>query len=315
MMALVDVHAHFVPPGYREALRRGGVDRPDGFPYVPDWSPASALALMDELGIEAQLLSISSPGLGFVTGADRLVLAREVNEEGAEIVREYPDRFGLLASLPLPDVDAALDEIDHAGRLGADGFVVLSNYDGIYLGDARFEPVMDELDRRGAVVLLHPTSPPGADAVALGLPRPLMEFIFDTTRAVVNLVLSGTLDRHPQLKVIVPHVGSALPSLTDRVSGFAALALAGDLSGDVDVDAALGRLYYDLAGAPFPHGLPGLLGIARADHLLYSSDTPFTPAPAIARATRAIATTDLLDTEQKDGLFAGTARRLFPRLA
>jgi len=314
-MVLVDVHAHFVPPGYREALRRAGVDRPDGFPYVPDWSAASALALMDKLGIESQLLSISSPGLGFVTGDARSVLAREVNEEGAQVVREHPSRFGLLASLPLPDIDAALDEIDHAGQLGADGFVLLSNYDGIYLGDGRLEPVLDELDRRGAVALLHPTSPPGADAVALGLPRPLLEFIFDTTRAVVNLVLSGTLDRHPELKVIVPHVGSALPSLTDRVSGFAALALAGGPAGEVDVDAALRRLYYDLAGAPFPHALPGLLGIARADHLLYSSDTPFTPEPAIARATRAIAKTDLLDAEQKDGLFAGTARQLFPRLA
>jgi 6-methylsalicylate decarboxylase len=312
----VDVHAHFLPRSYREALQRAGIDHPDGFFFVPDWSVSSALELMDRVGIEAALLSISSPGLSFVHGADRSDLARTVNEQGATAVQEQPQRLGLLASLPLPDVDAAQQEIAHASDvLSADGFVVMTNYDGVYLGDKRLEPVMEELDRRGAVVLVHPTSPPGADAVALGLPSPLMEFIFDTTRAVANLTLTGTLERHRRLRVVVPHVGSALPSLADRVSGFAKAGLTHRPSEDVDVDATLARLYYDLAGTPFPHGLRGLLGIAQVEHLLYASDTPFTPANLIERAAGALVDTDLLDEDQKAGLFSDNAAALFPRFA
>jgi 6-methylsalicylate decarboxylase len=312
----VDVHAHFLPRSYRAALERAGIEHPDGFPYVPRWSVASALELMDAVGLEAALLSISSPGLSFAEGPARSALARAVNEEGAAAVEQRPRRFGLLASLPLPDVDAALEEIAHASDvLQADGFILMTNSDGVYLGDARLQPVIDELDRRGAVVLLHPTSPPAADAVALGLPRPLMEFIFDTTRAVANLILTGTLDRCPRLRIIVPHVGSALPSLADRVSGFAKLPFMNRQAADADVNGTLARLYYDLAGTPFPHSLGGLLGIANDEHLLYASDTPFTPAASILRAARAIVDTDLLDAQQKAGLFSGNARALVLRFA
>ena len=134
----VDVHAHFLPRSYREALERAGVEHPDGFPFVPRWSAESALALMDEVGIGTALLSISSPGLSFVNGHERSSLARAVNEDGAAAVRDHSDRFGLFASLPLPDVDAALEEIAHASQaLHADGFVLMTNYDGVYLGDGR----------------------------------------------------------------------------------------------------------------------------------------------------------------------------------
>jgi predicted TIM-barrel fold metal-dependent hydrolase len=124
---------------------------------------------MDEVGIGTALLSISSPGLSFVTGEGCTGLAWAVNEDGADAVRSHPHRLGLLASLPLPDVDAALEEIEHASSvLHADGFVLMTNYDGVYVGDKRLEPVMEELNRRRAVVALHPTSPPGAEAVGLG---------------------------------------------------------------------------------------------------------------------------------------------------
>jgi predicted TIM-barrel fold metal-dependent hydrolase len=181
---------------WREALKRAGIDHPDGFPFVPRWSADSALALMDEVGIGMALLSISSPGLSFVTGNERSSLARAVNEDGAAAVRDHSDRFGLFASLPLPDVDAALEEIAHASQtLHADGFVLMTNYDGVYLGDRRLEPVMEELNRRGAVVALHPTSPPRSEAVALGRPSPLIEFIFDTTRAVPGLLAIASAER------------------------------------------------------------------------------------------------------------------------
>ena len=307
----IDVHAHYLPPSYREALKRAGIDRPDGFPFIPRWSAASAIELMDEIGIGLALLSISSPGLTFAPKSGRAALARMVNEEGAAAVQDRPGRLGLLASLPLPDVDAALQEIEHASpALNADGFVLMSNYDGIYLGDERLEPVMEELDRRHALVALHPTAPPGVDGVALGRPTPLIEFIFETTRAVVNLILTGTLTRHRDLTVIVPHAGSALPPIADRVRGFAKLPVAHKPFAEVDIDAALARLYYDLAGTPLPHGLPGLLRIASPDHLLFGSDTPFTPSPLIQAGVRELVETDVLDDDNKRAMFSENAQSL-----
>jgi predicted TIM-barrel fold metal-dependent hydrolase len=310
----VDVHAHFLPPSYQRALEAAGVDRPDGFPHVPDWSADSAVALMDDVGITSAVLSISSPGVHFLPVAARPPLARQVNEEGAQAVRDRSSRFGLLATLPLPDVDATLAEIEHGcDVLAVDGFVLMSNYDGIYLGDERFAMVMSELDRRGAVVALHPTSPPGSELTSLGRPRPMIEFIFDTTRAVVNLLLTGTLRRHPSIRVIVPHVGSALPTLADRVAGFTqAFRPAG--GEHEDIFAALRSLFFDIAGAPFPNSLAALLRVAATDRILYGSDTPFTPQPIIERSARELLDSDLLDEPTRSAVLRANALTLFSRL-
>lgn len=147
----------------------------------------------------------------------------------------------------------------------------------------------------------------------MGRAYPLIEFIFDTTRTVANLILTGTLERHRNLRVIVPHSGSALPSLVDRIDGFA--KIFHKPFEKIDVYAILARLYYDLAGTPLPHNLAGLVGIAPAEHLLYGSDTPFTPPNSIHGAARALAETELLDEDQKRGMFTDNAQPLFGRLA
>jgi 6-methylsalicylate decarboxylase len=312
-IAAVDMHAHFVPPAYRRALAGAGIDRPDGFPYVPEWSAAAALAAMDGLGIELAVLSVSSPGVDLGPGTDQVRLAREVNYEGADVVRSHPRRFGLLASLPLPDVDAALEEIRRACEdLEADGFVLMTNYRGIYLGDPRFDEVMDELERRHALVALHPTSPPAADAVALGRPRPLLEFPFDTTRAVVNLILNGTLRRRPLIRVLVPHVGAALPVLADRVHAFAA-AFARDGEA-VDVHAELRGMWFDTAGEPLPNALAALLRLAGPERIVYGSDLPFAPLPLVERSAERLLETELLDETTRHALAQGNALALVPRL-
>jgi predicted TIM-barrel fold metal-dependent hydrolase len=305
---IVDVHAHFLPPVYRAALADAGIDRPDGFPYVPGWSADGAIEAMARHGIDAALLSLSSPGVAFAR--DPAGLARAVNEAGAEAVRAHSRSFGLLACLPLPDVDAAAEAIRVAADdLGAEGFVLMTNYDGTYLGDPRFDPVMAELDRRGALTALHPTSPPQADAVSLGKPRPMLEFPFDTTRAVVNLVLSGTLRRFPRIRMIVPHAGAALPVLADRVQGFTRA-----FGEDVDVHSALRGLYYDLAGDPLPHALPALLRLAGHEQVLYGSDTPFNPAAGIAAGIYRLRSTDTLAEDERRAVLGANARRLIPRL-
>ena len=135
-----------------------------------------------------------------------------------------PDGSACFASLPLPDVDAAIAEIAHCcDRLDVDGFTLLTNIGGTYLGDPSFQPVFRELDRRGARLFIHPTSPACWEHTSLGRPRPMLEFLFDTTRAVVDLVLNGTVARHPGIEFIVPHAGATLPMVADRVSVFARL--------------------------------------------------------------------------------------------
>jgi predicted TIM-barrel fold metal-dependent hydrolase len=169
---------------------------------------------------------------------------------------------------------------------------VLTNFNGTYLADAAFEPVLRELDRRHARVLVHPTSPACWDQTSLGRPRPMIEFLFDTTRAIVDLILSGTLARLPDLHLIVPHGGAVLPLLADRVEAFASLLAPG-----VDVLGALGRLDYDLAGYPIPRQLDALLTVTTREHLHYGSDWPFTPEPVVAAAAERIAAIEGLHEE------------------
>ena len=186
-------------------------------------------------------------------------------------------------------MDAAIAEIGHCDdHLGVDGFVLLTNVGGTYVSDPSFAPVFRELDRRGARVLLHPTSPACWEHTSLGRPRPMIEFLFDTTRTVVDLVLNGTLAANPDLRLIVPHAGAVLPLLADRVSAFAPL-----IAPNVDVLGDLGRLHFDLAGYAVPRGLDTLLTLTSPDHLHYGSDWPFTPEPVVAAAAERIDNTGL----------------------
>jgi predicted TIM-barrel fold metal-dependent hydrolase len=276
----IDVHAHYLPDGYRAALVRAGHEQPDGMPWIPEWSAVEHVAAMDRLGIATSLLSISSPGVCLGDGRSVVDLTREVNEDGRRAVTDHPGRFGLLASLPLPDVDAAVAEIAYCcDRLGVQGFVLLTNVGGTYVSDPSFDPVFAELDRRRARVLLHPTSPACWDCTSLDRPRPMLEFLFDTTRTVVDLVLNGTIARHQDLELIIPHVGATLPLVADRVQAFATV-----LAPAVDVVGDLARLHFDLAGYGGSRQLDALLALTTLEHLHYGSDFPFTPEPVAAAA-------------------------------
>jgi 6-methylsalicylate decarboxylase len=274
----VDVHAHFVPHWYAAHASAAGHQLPDGMPTWPTWSAEAHLELMNRSGIDSAVLSISSPGVHFGDDAAARVLARRLNDFGAGVVRDHPGRFGLFASLPLPDIDGALAEISYAfDTLGADGIILETNFHGIYLGDPRLEPVFAELDRRAAVVFVHPTSPVCWQQSALGRPRPMIEFIFDAARAITDLLFAGTLNRHRRVHVIVPHCGGALPVLADPIEGFMQSTRQTD-DGSSDAITQLRRLYYDTAGTPFPRQVSALLNLVETRQLLYGSDYPWTPA-------------------------------------
>ncbi|MFC8370839.1 amidohydrolase family protein [Streptomyces sp. NPDC057239] len=312
----LDVHAHFLTDSYVRRAREAGHELPDGVPAWPTWSAAAHLELMDRCGIGTSMLSISSPGVHFGDDAAARRLAREVNEAGAETVRDHPGRFGLFASLPLPDVDGALEEIAYAyDTLHADGVVLETNTHGTYLGDPDLEPVWAELGRRRAVVFLHPTSPVCWERSALGRPRPMIEFVFDTARTVTDLLMAGTLDRHRDLTVIVPHCGGALPVLADRIDGFMRMFMPEGTEAPGAVEQ-LGRLHYDLAGPALPRQLPALLNLVGSDRLLYGSDHCWTPAAGVEAHVAALDAAPAPDGATGwRALTTANARRILPRTA
>ena len=309
---MIDVHHHFVPDEYREALIRSGNDHPDGMPAIPEWSAQAAVDFLDQVGIEIAFLSISTPGV-LLNGCDAAHLARIVNAAAAELIRNHPGRFGGFATLPLPDVDASLSEVRYAlDELGLDGVVMMTHYGDHYLGDPAMDAVFDELNRRHAVVFMHPTSPLCCEQTALGQPRPIIEFIFDTTRTVMNLISSGTIDRCPDISWIIPHAGAALPVLAQRMDMIRLLAPDTCQATEPFVNY-LRRFHYDLAGPRTDDSLRALLGIAEPTRALYGSDWPFTPTPAVRGMLQSLERTEVLDRAQLDDVRRENARRLLSR--
>lgn len=309
----IDVHFHFLSPEYREKMIDAVGAWPDGFP-VPQWSAEGALTMMDRVGIGTGILSVSSPGVHFGNDAKARSLARSVNEFAALAIGQYRGRFGGFASLPLPDVDGALEEIAYAlDTLKLDGIVTLTNFNGVYLGDKRLAPVFDELNRRGAAVFIHPTSPICWQQSALGYPRPMIEFTFDSTRAVVNLIFSGTTTRCPKVRFIVPHAGGTLPFLARRIAMFGRGPAAGGTV--INTEEHLRRMYYDLAGSPGSNALAPLLEMTERTHILYGSDYVHTPEAVVSAHLNELLNSKLLSTDDFRAIGRDNALALFPQFA
>lgn len=256
---------------------------------------------MDKLNISKSILSISSPGT-HLTRNDHAAardLTRSCNDFMANLTTEHPERLGFWASLPLPDVEGSLKEIARViDTKNANGIAIETNHHGTYLGDRLFDPVFDELNRRHAKVFIHPTTPcakhDGEETVKATplnqFPVPMFEFLFDTARAVINLFLSGTIARCPNITFVIPHAGGTLPTLIERFTSFGhALRLSDtELTSQIVKETLQKQFYFDLAGFPFPSQVKGLLEYVPVDKLLYGSDYPFTPEPAVLGLAKAM---------------------------
>ncbi len=313
----MDVHSHFLTERYVEASTAAGHVHPDGMHDWPTWEASRHIELMGEWGIATSLLSISSPGTHFGDDAASRKLSRHVNDAGAEVRRAHPEQFGHFASLPLPDVDGALAELEYAiDQLGADGVTAESNAHGIYLGDPRYEPLLEELDRRRTPVFVHPTSPPHYEAVSLDRPRPMLEFIFDSTRTVSDLVFNGRLQRYPNIPWIFTHGGGTLPLLTERLELFRnVFGSAADSEPRDPIPRQVARLWFDMAGTPFPYQVPALVAAFGSDRLLYGSDYCWTPAAGTAAQVSSVDAASQPQGGTWRALTTRNAHRLFPRLA
>ena len=294
--------------------------------------------MMAKTNVSKSILSISSPGTHLVPGNDALArrLTRSCNAYAASLKRAHPSKFGFWASLPLPDVPAALEEIEVAHAEGADGFCLLTNFHGHYLGSERFQPVFEKLNQIKATIFIHPTRPCiacgssgaasspqviSATPLASQHPLPMYEFFFDTARAVTNLFLSGTIFRCPDIRLIIPHVGGALPPVLSRFIGFSHVVPGGTLMSDAEVRRVLARqCYFDLAGfclAGDEGGSGQLAALVKGysigyDRFLYGSDFPFTPASAVKNFAVRMkdGLEDLFGEEERRAIYEGNAIKL-----
>ena len=305
----IDVHQHLVPAFYRDLLAKAGIGEAGGR-ALPEWSPEGALELMDLLGTATAILSVSTPGTGFLGDPGEAAdLARRLNDFSASVTADHPGRFGYFATLPMPDAAASAAEAARAlDELHADGVTLLANNQGTYLGVTGQDPLWRTLNERRAVVFVHPAELP-APAVE-GIPPFATDFLLDTTRAAYLLVRNGIVRQYPEIRFILSHAGGFVPYASHRM----AVAIAGDTGrSPLDVLDDFRGFYFDTALSSSPAALPTLLAFARPGHILFGSDWPF--APAAAGQYFANCLDSGLDENGLRAANRTNAEALFPRLA
>jgi 6-methylsalicylate decarboxylase len=273
----IDVHHHIIPPKYVAHLTPQRVFNQSGrMPPAAQWTLEKSLEVMDGSGIATALTSVSAPGTWFGDVQEGRMLSRECNEYAARVARDHPGRFGILASLPLPDVEGSLREIEYAlDVLHADGFVLMTSYDNRWPGEKEFAPVFDELNRRKAVVLFHPTVAPCCMDLMTNIPDATVEFMFDSTRAVTSMLYSGTFSRCADMRFIIPHCGSAVPLLQARISGMWSWNKESQRLVPQGVAHELKKLFYDVALSARPECLDPLLRLVTPKNVVFGSDYPW----------------------------------------
>ena len=311
----IDVHGHIIVPEYMEVLKAHGAELEETFP-LPEWSVERHLAFMDSADIRTAVLTMPAPQPYYGDLEESAKCIRRVNEISAEVKRKYPGRFRFCAALPLPDVDAAIREAIYAlDTLGADGIKLATNSRGQYLGDEALEPLMQVLNERQAVIIIHPHRPtPYAEGIIAATPLAMYEYPAETTRAVVNMLAHNVLVRYPNLKVVVPHCGSFLPLALPRMKSILPAMVKQGYMQPIDWEGNLSRLYYDLAGNPTAEVIRALLTVTSPEHILYGSDYPYLPDAVLNANLQRLKETLAADRELAgcaEGFLWGNAERLF----
>jgi 6-methylsalicylate decarboxylase len=309
----IDVHFHHIPPFYSEAVYEAG--RGPAIGKYPDWTPELALELMARHGIEVALTSLAQPGVGFGTEASAQVLARRCNEYAAELVTRWPRRFGAFATVPMWNLQGALDEIAYCvDKLAFDGVSLFASYGEKFLGDPQFDPLMEMLNQRAAVVFVHPGLHPSSKGLDLPWPAFMMEYLFDTTRAVVNLVFSGAIERFPRVQFILPHAGGLVPYFAWRLSVSPMIDKRLPQLSREQVYSGLAHFWYDNALAPGEQTFGSLDHVARPERIVFGTDYPFANPRVIAEAVKTHES-GFLDERRRAAIDRGNALALFPKYA
>ena len=304
----IDVHHHFAPPSWVTEVK----GRPLLQPANTTWTPAKSIEDMDRGGVAAAIVSITNPGLWFGDKTVTRRLARACNEYGAKLVQDHSTRFGLFASMPLPDVEGTLEEIAYAyDTLKADGVGLFTSYGDTWLGHAAYRPVMEELNRRRAVVHVHPTAANCCRNLeyAPGVGPGSMEYGTDTTRAIIGVAFSGDAVRFPNIRFIWSHAGGTVPFLAGRIEGAAGNAKDRLPNGFM---SELKKFYYDLAGASNPGAVASLLKLVTTSQVLFGTDFP--PGGTSAEYVKALNEMGMFSQSDLRAIDRDNAVRLLPRL-
>lgn len=310
----VDVHHHIVPEFYRRALTDAGHSSPVTGVAFPPWSVEASLAMMQRQHIATAVVSVTVPGVDVGGAGGAAGLARRLNEYMAGLVADHPGRFGAFAALPMPYLDEALTELAYAlDALELDGVGLFTHYRGVYLGDPLFDPLMRELNRRQVAVHVHPAVPPATDQPTFGLPASLYEFTFDTTRTAAQLLYNRTLERYPDLRLILSHGGGAIPYLANRLTFGPVIDPGLADRAPADPIGSLQRLHYDLAMAGNPFTLASLRAFVPATQVLVGTDFPFMPERSGADSSSMIAACGYDEVELEQIAYRNAAA-LFPRI-
>jgi 6-methylsalicylate decarboxylase len=308
----IDVHFHVIPPFYRDAVYEAGTGPAIG--RYPDWSPELALELMDAQDIALAMTSLAQPGVQFGPVDSARALARKCNEYAADLTVRWPQRFGALATVPMANTQHAVEEIAYClDTLKFDGVCLFASYGEKFLGDPLFDPVLEILDDRQAVVFVHPALHPSSRQLDLPWPGFMVEYVFDTTRAAVNLFFSRAIERFPRIRFILAHAGGAMPYIAWRLSVAPMIDARLPQFSREEILAGLKRYWYDNALSPAAATLDALGAVSLPDRVVFGSDWPFANARVIAEAVKTH--TESIREPRRGAIDRRNAELLFPRLA
>nr|WP_256581270.1 MULTISPECIES: amidohydrolase family protein [unclassified Pseudomonas] len=307
----IDIHHHIFSPALRQALQRHHIHRIAGSP-IPDWTPETSLGAMERDGTRTAVTSVVLPGINLAR--DELVhLSRSSNEYSADLAQRHDGRFGFFAHVPLPFTDNACAEAIYAlDTLHADGVVLMASNGEKFLGDEAFDELMSELNQRQATVFVHPNLHPSTGQLGLEMPPELLEFSCDLTRAGLNLILSGTLERYPRIRWILAHAGGFLPYVAWRVSLANAMPEYGDKA-TLGVLNYLRRFYFDTANSVSRYSMATLRELVEPSRILFGSDAPYVAEAQTVAGIAALERDGFWSAAMVEGVERGHALSLFPR--
>lgn len=308
----IDVHHHIIPPAFIKTMQKYNIQQVAGAP-LPQWNPIRSIEAMDLIGTQTAITSLSAPGVYFGNLAESCDLARACNEFSAELKLTYPHRFGYFAVLPMPFTEQSCQEAEYAlDILNADGIVLLGSTEGIFLGDPQLEELMHFLNERHTTVFVHPNMHQSSTELKLDLPGFVLEFLCDTTRASVNLISNGVLERYPNINWILSHAGGFLPYVAWRVS-------LGNLMPELAEKTPQGflhymrRFYFDTALSPSPYAMAALNELVDANHILFGSDFPFAPKQLSLIQKQNFDDLKVFNDDTKQNILRHNAIALFPQ--
>lgn len=305
---LIDLHHHFFPPAFVAAALNKFPPRSQ--PIVSAWTPQKALEEMDKNGIATAILSITTPGIWFGDAVASRTLARQCNEYAAKLVKDHPTRFGFFAVIPLPDTEGSLREIEYAlDVLKADGIGLMTSYGDKWPGDAAFAPVLDELNRRKAVVYFHPTAPNCCRDLVPEVATSWIEYPHDTTRAITSLLFSGSFARLRNIHFVFSHAGGTIPMLAGRISQLGTPS-GGNAKVPNGVENELKRLYYEIANSANRSTMAALTNLVPTSQIMFGSDYPFVPIDITAGGMKTLK----LSAQELRAIGRDNALALLPRL-